>query len=952
MSQSSDLESKIVRSLPLSPEDWQVATWRSYSPCPKPQVEPFDRSAVIERLKLAFVPLQGTKPPHQRYSIEWNHAKLSPVLSQEEAKFWFTTITHSFDNVDAGTEELLSFLTTIADYSKPLEIEEIVSTLIWSDHRTWLKPEIVPAIVAFCPLEEVFSRLVDLSLLTNEQLFSYAELHYSVPEFLRSQNYNPEMPREYALPQIAEKIRVQISSLLNSVLTPGFRQYVIPYLSNQEIEGLQQKFAPIFARASLSIASLPYYLAYKDQWIILLTTSLRIYDRIQAYVEQASNPQPYAIDLYQIVFGLQSAELVETHIRRLQLFLMAPEHMKAWLAHTEFQGLDWVRDSILKANKKEQALRLFEVFAGVKAPEAAPHMLKLMLESKVPQQSRQWLEENPEHTIAGLVPITSGDSKLAQAAISFLRSLKDQGYDRWIEAAILNSVAEIRNKIKAQVLNVETQPILTFDGTNTPRWLYQGVMELQRSKSKTLPDWIALPDLPAIKVGEYHLRPDQTIALLLALKQSTLTSPHPFTVHFKQHGQRETIDAFVWRLFELWTNEGAPSKDKWAMLSLGVIGSDAVAFKLVPVIRRLPGENQHQRAIVGLECLRAIGTDAAIMQIHGLAQTLKFRALKKRAQECLHAIAKDRNLSFEQLEDRIVPTLDLDNPRSFNFGTRQFEFVLKADLKPMIRDSTGKLKADLPKPGLKDDAELAATAIADWKLLKKQLSEVFKIQRLRLENAMAIERYWSIDEFETLLVHHPLMIHFAQRLLWAGYNSNNEMLKTFRVAEDCTFTNVHDESTDLIDLTHVGIAHPIQLSPDLKSEWANLFLDYEILSPFSQLDRQIYSLEPQEQQVIRRFKTFNQNALGQRPGWSRNSPYDNYDDPSLICWKQFPKANVTAIVGCALSDSIECRFEAGLKTYTDFPRHAKDWGLPLDSINPIAISEVIRDLTITNLPHR
>jgi hypothetical protein len=89
-------------------------------------------------------------------------------------------------------------------------------------------------------------------------------------------------------------------------------------------------------------------------------------------------------------------------------------------------------------------------------------------------------------------------------------------------------------------LNVETQQILQFDGTNTPGWLYQGVIELQRSKSKTLPDWIALPDLPPVKVGEYHLRPDQTIALMLALKQSTLASPHPFTVQFKQHGQAIT----------------------------------------------------------------------------------------------------------------------------------------------------------------------------------------------------------------------------------------------------------------------------------------------------------------------------------------------------------------------------------------------------------------------------
>src|SRR6185312_3551948 len=143
----------------------------------------------------------------------------------------------------------------------------------------------------------------------------------------------------------------------------------------------------------------------------------------------------------------------------------------------------------------------------------------------------------------------------------------------------------------------------------------------------------------------------------------------------------------------------------WALLAIGHLGGDGSALKLTPLLRAWPGESQHQRAVSGLECLRAIGSDTALMQLNGIAQKLKFQGLKKKAQEFMEAIATDRGMSRTQLEDRIVPDLDLDErgTRIFDFGSRQFTVVLDADLKPVVRDESGKLKSDLPKPGAKDD---------------------------------------------------------------------------------------------------------------------------------------------------------------------------------------------------------------------------------------------------------
>ena len=158
------------------------------------------------------------------------------------------------------------------------------------------------------------------------------------------------------------------------------------------------------------------------------------------------------------------------------------------------------------------------------------------------------------------------------------------------------------------------------------------------------------------------------------------------------------------------------------MLSLGLLGGDGVALKLAPLIRKWPGESQHQRAVVGLECLRAIGTDTALMQINGIANKVAFKGIKQRAAECMDDIAKARNMTRAQLEDRIVPDCELDErgSRVFDFGPRQFRLVLTPEMKAMVKDAAGKV-SDLPKPNSKDDAAMAEAAVAEWKQQNNQV---------------------------------------------------------------------------------------------------------------------------------------------------------------------------------------------------------------------------------------
>jgi hypothetical protein len=333
----------------------------------------------------------------------------------------------------------------------------------------------------------------------------------------------------------------------------------------------------------------------------------------------------------------------------------------------------------------------------------------------------------------------------------------------------------------------------------------------------------------------------------------------------------------------------------------------------------------------------------------------------------MEAIATDRRMSRDQLEDRIVPDCGLDELGSkvFDFGDRQFRLALADNLKPMMKDADHKLKTDLPKPNSRDDADKAAAAIADWKLLKKQLAEVVKIQTLRLEQVMVNDRRWSVTDFELLLVRHPLMLILSQRILWANYSVDGKLLQTFRLTEDQSYANSSDEVYQLDKGGRVGIVHPLVIPEQESKLWGEIFSDYNIIQPFPQLGRPIYTLEASEmdEMEITKFKDIQIPVAAlvrtlESLGWQRSGLHDHGDYSAHS--KYFAAAQVTAIVGdyqqvsVMLSldnESIDgCCFVAGEWKGWDYP--AGRWGnnqeksklLKLSEVSSIVLSEVLTDL--------
>jgi predicted DNA-binding WGR domain protein len=898
--------------LDLSPGDWAIATWRKQAAAKPASPAPFDREACDAKLR--GVPSHGGDRDH----LNWAGVAFAEVMSREEAHYWFLAMTPR----------------TPKDRAARLANAKL-------DGRVTLK-EVRAA-------------------------FKAASSHISISEYVEIAQVlsNLLSPGELAELLLEGHLKAGKGHYVGADFLDGFRRWVVPRLPKADADKLRAQLRPHVTPAKWPSA------AYNAAPWFVVAAALGMHNELRAVVESLPDDRfkdnDYDQQPQMVIFGLGDPALVDKHMRRLRLRLKTARQLSGWLAHTELRALEFVTDSILAARDKEECEELIAAFQAVKAPEAAGPMLRLGLQSKAPKGARAWLETNVGHAITGLTAVGAGRGALADAALEQLRDFKRSGFGSQIADAVKALPADQRKRVQVEVVDRQDLVLQPIAAKTTPAWLAKGVAAAtaakKADKKAPMPSWVTPEHLPPFAVDGRRLSDEQVAAVVAALQASTLDKPHPLITDLRKHADPASADLFVWKLCERWLGEGGSGKEKWALAAVGLLGGDASVLKLTPLVRLWPGESQHPRAVLGLEVLRAIGSDTALMQLNGIAQKLKFQGLKTKAREFMEAIAKEKGLTRAELEDRVVPDFDLDEHghRAFDYGGRRFNFVLGPECKPMLRDDDpkGKLRDDLPEPGTKDDAEKAAAAIAEWKAIKKQIKDVAKLQADRLEQAMVTGRRWTKADFQTLVVRHPLMTNLARLLLWGVYDGK-KLRETFRVTEDQECVNVDDEPFNLNTDRALGLVHPLQLDDGARQAWGQRFSDYAIIPPFPQLGRAIHRLEKGEanQRSIEREVKLPAPTLVfglEKLGWVRGKGMDNgaFDEHS----RQFPDAAVTAVVnydgnvsyGFIHPDAeltvTGCCFVNGLRAPNGFG-HGLEKKLKLGDVDPIVISETLHDLTM------
>jgi len=891
---------EVERRLELDSADHAFATWRARpAPTPAPKVAPFDAGAVLATLtKVKSLGWKGH---------DWDKAKIPVAMSPEEARCWVLAMCTSHGKPLAQTGEGIVAAATTAP-ADPVEwfFEQLGKA------RGLDTPWLVQAISYLAPLERVVDMLLDDRL---GQLNS------------RAPNTVADGVRRFVLPRLDAKAFAKAAARARELHDPARWPPAGGYVSPP----LFFSVAPLFGlHAEL--------LSLVEGW------------SEDAFTTPAAQAAAHAA--LRCVLGLGSAALVEQHARRLKLLPATNALMRGWLATTEHAALDRAQAAVEQAGNKEEALDLAEGLALAVSVENAPVMLALR-SSKAASVAGAWLDAHPGTAAAGLLTTAAGRGAPAEAALAHLRTLQRAGHD--LRGLVDAAPADVAGKLRAALFE-QAPAAPPLEGT--PAWLAAAGL-----KPATLPSLAQPAALPPLVTEGTSLTPAHLGVVLAALRETAKTGAvHPVVTAVRERCTPGSRDAFGWALFERWLAEGAPPKEKWAFQALGHLGSDASALRLSPLVRAWPGESQHQRAVTGLEVLRTIGTDTALMQLSGISQKVKFKGLKQRAQDLMEEIARGRGLSRAELEDRIVPTCDLDErgTRVFDFGPRQFHFTLGPDLKPMVKDGAGKLVGDLPKPGKKDEAAKAEEAVLAWKLLKKQVKEVATIQAGRLEQAMVTGRRWRKADFEALLVRHPLLTHLVRLLVWGAHDAKGKRVAAFRVPEDGTFADAQDEPLPLDGATEVSLVHPLHLTPAERAAWGQVLGDYQLIPPFEQLGRPTYEVTADEKKRTdldrlsgKKVPPTTLVGILDRTGWTRGVPQDGgvYFEHT----KQFPGAELSAVLqydGIPIGGMMDWQdvaverlfFVPGLYAPTDYPDHKER--KKLGDVDPVAVSEVLRMLEI------
>jgi hypothetical protein len=573
--------------------------------------------------------------------------------------------------------------------------------------------------------------------------------------------------------------------------------------------------------------------------------------------------------------------------------------------------------------------------ATVLLPFACPEVAAVMADWLVRlKQARRvaidWLARHRETAAGFLIPAALGTPGAARRnAEAAIRRLHAMGVDVVGSAPTAAAAAGIET-----LLSVEPVDVLP-------------------AKLPVIGEWADTRLLPQVLLSDrkHALSPEAAEHLLMTAALSRPGDVYAGLPIARDALDRSSLAEFAWAVFQRWQEVGAPSKESWGLTALGWFGDDSTVRALSPLIRSWPGESQHAKAVAGLDVLADIGTEVALSHLNSIAEKVKFKGLKTRAQEKVTQIADELGLSREQLADRLVPRLGLDDEASLviDYGPRQFTVGFDEQLKPHVLDPDGKRRKDLPKPGTKDDQDKAPLEHKRYLALKKDVRAVAADQIHRLERAMVDQRTWTAEEFRTVLAGHPLLRHIVRRLVWITGEG-----VSFRLAEDRTLADSSDDEFALPDNATVRVAHPVDLQDSLAA-WGEVLADYEILQPFPQLGRSLHVLAPGED-FLGRLKSYRDQpyAVGRilsltKRGWVRGEP----QDAGVECWITRPLPGGGALVASldpgiavgAIEVFPEIRFsELWYSTNGDGYWSAQKDAPTAVEPDPITVSEILSEL--------
>ncbi len=257
-----------------------------------------------------------------------------------------------------------------------------------------------------------------------------------------------------------------------------------------------------------------------------------------------------------------------------------------------------------------------------------------------------------------------------------------------------------------------------------------------------------------------------------------------------------------------------------------------------------------------------------------LIRKVKHKTVNDQAISSFEKIAELENITLEDLQDKIIPnfSLNIRGEKIYSYGKREFKITLLPNgVFEILNLDSGKVVKSLPKENGSEDVEVVKKIKEEFKILKKQIKETYKLQIERLENTLGKPRYWTGDKFIKTFVNNPIMREFSISQIWARYEEG-EVIETFRYSGDGSFINHNGDEIDIKNYIDIGLLHPVEVEEDILEYWREDLEDYEITQVFEQLNREV-SLEKLNV-TFEKVKAEKLNYGLLKEGWKRGEVLD------------------------------------------------------------------------------
>jgi hypothetical protein len=688
-----------------------------------------------------------------------------------------------------------------------------------------------------------------------------------------------------------EQLLDGFASLTHGDFFAYWGEKIIPYLSREERDYLRELVTRKLKQQGLTFPlpvngylMLGCYLGCRDAIEPL------VYSIPTGHFNQDSNRYSYAYWAQEMILsGLANPTLAYEQALRVGLSLQTTEHGVAWIANFETNHLDYLYNGIVELEKYTDSEYLTRALGKIHHPMIAPYMLDIVVKAPAARSTAlNWLNDNPDLALDSAIDrALKGRGKTADEAFDYLRNLVQN--KKFPQTRIMSLPEKLHSRLFASE---------TLMDSGHPQWL----IELNNLLEQPPPPPMGFPFdtlLPLIDNETGLPLPRQAfIDLMLRLPYDVEL---PILARLQQHTTALSRDRIVWDMMGWWKNQGYNFKHFWIFNVFCTLASDAAILELGALIgtwARRRSQTVIMFVDVALNTLAQIPDNRGLLELSHLEQTLSIQTFREKASERLNRAAAEQNLTRSQLEDHLIPTAGLDSKGTavLDYGSRQFQVVVKSDLTLLLRDPKGKLLKAPPAAIKADDLQKVAAAKATWTTIRTQIKDSVQVQSTRLERLIVEKGRWSWESFETLFLKHPFMRHFCRGILWGAYT--HKLTIPFRVTDELTVVDHTDQVISPPPEWSIGIVHPLDLGVEELTTWRQLFQDYELIQPFPQLGREVYTVDPALEDQIR-FASFPGEA-----NWASYSTSvfvrlkkQGWDNDSMgRFWRSFPLQNQVACV--------------------------------------------------------